>query len=76
MAAPVPVGDIYPDSRTTGTNYTVGSLNKDSLYWFCIRPIVNGEYGKRSDGQVYAPNTGNCGSGISDGDLMLDSILM
>jgi hypothetical protein len=67
--------DMVVIATTTANTYTVTGLNKDSTYWFAIRPRKAGIIGRRTNGSPYQPNVGNCAMGISDGDLKLDSII-
>lgn len=67
--------DMVIVGTTTDTTFIANGLSKDSLYWFSIQPISNGIAGKRSNGRPYQPNVGNCGAGISAGDLKVDAIL-
>ncbi|MES2772612.1 MAG: S8 family serine peptidase [Bacteroidota bacterium] len=67
--------DMVSKGTTAGTSFTVTGLNKDSVYWFSVRPRKTGVAGKRDNGSPYQPNAGGCTLGISDGDLKLDAIL-
>ncbi len=66
--------DMVSIGITTADSFIVSGLNKDSVYWFAMRPRKGGLFGKRTDGQAYQPNVGGCTLGISSGDLKLDSI--
>ena len=67
--------DMQSVGTTTANNYTISGLNKDSVYWISVRARINGKPGRRSDGQSYQPNVGNCTGSISDNDLQLVTIL-
>ncbi|MEO7310513.1 MAG: S8 family serine peptidase [Chitinophagaceae bacterium] len=67
--------DMASIGTTAGTSFIVNGLNKDSAYWFSVRPRKAGVPGRRSNGSPYQPNGGSCGLGISNGDLKLDAIV-
>ncbi|MFZ9386326.1 MAG: T9SS type A sorting domain-containing protein [Chitinophagaceae bacterium] len=58
-------------------NYTVGGLNKDSVYWMSVRPLIGSSNspGRRGLAVSRKPNNGTCAGSISDNDIKLDTIL-
>jgi hypothetical protein len=67
--------DLQPVDTVVGTSYMLGGLSFDSLYFAAVRPLINGVSGWRSKAVKRQPYDGNCAGSISDGDLMIDSIL-
>ncbi len=67
--------DMQPVGTTAANNYTISGLNEDSVYWFSVRARINSKGGRRSDGQSYQPNSGNCSGAISNNDLQLAAIV-
>ena len=67
---------MVPVATTTSTSYIFKGLNKDSVYWVTIRPVISGRPGRRSDAAKVQPNSGTCSGAISDNDLKLDSVLL
>jgi hypothetical protein len=59
---------------STDTSFLVTPLKKDSSYWFSVRPLRAGVYGRRSVGKQIIPNSGSCATGLNN-DLILDSLL-
>ena len=71
----VPVATV-----SSGTlSYTVGGLNKDSVYWMTARPLIGtgNSPGRRGVAVSRQPNGGSCTGPLSfnDGDIKIDSIL-
>ncbi len=60
-------------ASTTDTGYLVTPLNKDSSYWFSVRPVHAGVSGRRANGQQSTPNGGSCTVGL-DNDLTVDAV--
>ncbi len=56
--------------------WLVTPLNKDSSYWFSVRAVPAGIFGRRSVGQNIIPNTGPCSAPALNNDLLLDSLLV
>ena len=46
--------------NTTDTVFLATPLNKNSSYWFSVRPVHNGKPGRRSVGQQVIPSGGSC----------------
>lgn len=67
--------DMFSQGFTAADSFVVNGLNKDSVYWFAMRPRKDSILGRRTDGQAYQPNVGSCTLGISSGDLKLDAII-
>lgn len=67
--------DLRPVDTITGTNYVLSGLSFDSIYFAAVRPLINGVPGWRSKAVKRQPYDGNCAGNISDGDLMIDSVL-
>ena len=61
-------------ASTTDTVFLATPLNKDSSYWFSVRPVLNGKPGRRSVGQQIIPNGGSCTIGL-DNDLLVNAVL-
>ncbi|TAD82316.1 MAG: T9SS C-terminal target domain-containing protein [Bacteroidetes bacterium] len=70
---PLMVGHAIVSSATLSYNFS--GLNPDSNYYVSVRARKGGVAGRYSYAPLRRPNTGGCGSGISDGDLRLDSIV-
>lgn len=63
-------------AEVSGQNfYTIGNLHPDSTYYAAIVARINGVEGGYNTAITRRPNTGNCNGSISDGNLMLDSII-
>jgi len=65
---------------SSGTlSYTVGGLNKDSVYWMTARPLIgtSNSPGRRGVAVSRQPNGGSCTGPLSfnDGDIKIDAIL-
>jgi hypothetical protein len=67
--------DLRPIDTVTTTNYVLSGLSFDSTYFAAVCPLINGVPGWRSKAVKRQPFDGNCAGNISDGDLMIDSIL-
>lgn len=63
-----------PNSSLT---YTIGDLNKDSIYWVTVRPLIGASNspGRRGIAVSRQPNTGTCAGTVSDNDIKADAIL-
>lgn len=66
--------DFVSVAIVNDTNYILSGLALDSTYYVSVRAMINGKPGVRSIAVFRAPNTGNCVSGISDGDLAIAKI--
>lgn len=55
--------------------YILKNLHPDSLYYAAIVARINGVEGTYGSAISRRPNTGNCNGSISDGDLMIDSVV-
>lgn len=59
--------------------YTVGGLNKDSVYWMTARPLIGASNspGRRGVAVSRKPDSGTCigPNSFNDGDIKIDSIL-
>jgi hypothetical protein len=55
--------------------YVIKNLHPDSLYYAAVVAKMNGMEGTYNLAVNRRPNNGNCTGSISDGDLMLDSII-
>lgn len=63
-------------AEVSGQNfYTIGNLHPDSTYYAAVVARINGVEGGYNTAITRRPNTGNCVGSISDGNLMLDSII-
>jgi hypothetical protein len=60
---------------TTGNNYTISGLSKDSTYYVTVRARINGHPGRRGLAKSRIPNTGTCQGDISNNDLKIDAIV-
>lgn len=60
---------------TTGLNYSLAGLSRDSVYCVSVRARLNGIPGRRAEAKFRQPNTGTCSTAISDNDLLMDAIL-
>lgn len=65
---------LQPEATVTDTVYTLKGLSLDSTYYVSVQPLINGVPGFRSLAVGRVPNTGSCGGGLSDGDLMAERI--
>ena len=63
-------------AHTTDTSWLATPLNKDSSYWFSVRAVHAGIYGRRAMGVNTIPNSGPCTASVLDNDLILDSVLV
>jgi hypothetical protein len=61
--------------NTTGTNYLAGHLNRDSSYWFGIRPTIGSIQGRRSLSVNIIPSGGACALSALDNDYTVDSLI-
>ncbi len=66
---------MIPIDTITGTSYAFSGLSPDSLYYVAVSPILDGLAGYRSLAVKRTPKDGTCIGSISDGDLMIQSIL-
>lgn len=60
---------------TTATNYAVGGLRTDLVYYIEVRARINGTPGRRSLPLTVQPNTGTCVGSISDNDVKAEAII-
>lgn len=67
--------DMAPVATTTSTQYMIGGLSKDSIYYVSVRARINGQAGRRAVAIARQPNNGSCAGTISDKDLKVDAIL-
>lgn len=67
-------GVMKPIASTNANTYMVEGLNKDSLAWIAVRPLINGTPGRSSIAVSITPITGTCGAAF-DNDMMLDILL-
>lgn len=63
--------DFVSVAIVNDTNYILSGLALDSTYYVSVRAMINGKPGVRSIAVFRTPNTGNCVSGISNGDLAI-----
>lgn len=68
--------DFVSVAVVNSTNYNLSGLFLDSTYYVAVRAIINGKPGLRSLAVIRAPNTGNCVSGISNGDLAISKLAL
>ncbi len=70
-------GSVMENIATvTGINtYTIKGLHPDSTYFAAVVARINGQEGRYENAITRRPNAGTCNGAISDGDLMLDSII-
>ena len=61
-------------NHTSDTVLLVTPLNPDSTYWFSVRAVKAGVFGRRSAAQTITPSGGPCTLGL-DNDLFLDTLL-
>ncbi len=59
----------------TDTSYLVAGLNKDSSYWFSVRPVIAGSPGRRSLAVNTLPANGACTALNLANDLSLEQLL-
>jgi hypothetical protein len=62
-------------ASTTGTNFLVGSLNRDSSYWFGVRALLGSSPGRRSVSVNLLPSGGACALSALDNDYTVDSLI-
>ncbi len=63
-------------ATVTGQNFfIIPNLNPDSTYYAAVVARLNGVKGTYASAATRRPNAGNCNGAISDGNLMMDSIL-
>jgi hypothetical protein len=67
--------EMIPAGTTSGTNYTLNSLSRDSTYWFSVRARLNGNPGMRAGALSRKPDSGSCTGSISNNDLKLESFI-
>jgi Subtilase family/Secretion system C-terminal sorting domain len=67
--------EMVPVGTTASTQYTIGGLSKDTLYFVSVRARINGRPGRRAPALTRQPNNGTCTGNISDDDLKIDAIL-
>ncbi len=63
-------------AHTTDTTWLATPLKKDSSYWFSVRAVHAGIYGRRAIGVNTIPGGGACTDMALDNDLILDSLLV
>ncbi len=56
------------------TTYTFSGMSTSEKSYIAVQPILNGLPGYRSVALSTIANTGNCGSAISTGDLMIEGV--
>ncbi|XZF15259.1 S8 family serine peptidase [Chitinophagaceae bacterium MMS25-I14] len=66
---------MQPIDTVVTTSYVLKGLSTDSFYYVAVRPLINGAPGWRSIAVSRRPNTGNCTSGVSAGDLAAEKIV-
>lgn len=67
--------EMIPVGTTTDTNFVIGGLSKDTVYWASVRARLNGNPGRRATAISRQPNDGTCAGTISDNDLKLDAVI-
>ena len=69
-------GALTSIGTTASTNFRVSGLNKNTPYWFSIRPRINDSIGVRTDARSIVPSfSGPCTDAAFDNDLKIDSLL-
>ena len=70
------IGDTMTKiASTTSTGYLVGSLNRDSSYWFGVRAVNGSTPGRRSVSVNIRPVGGACTLSALDNDYTVDSAI-
>jgi hypothetical protein len=62
-------------ANTSATNYLLGNLSRDSIYWFAVRAVNSGFPGRRSIAASVQPASGSCPLNVLDHDLTVDSLV-
>lgn len=62
-------------ATTTATSYLAGGLNKDSIYWFSVRPLISTARGRRSLAKSVFPNGGACTLAAFNNDMASFAII-
>lgn len=60
---------------TTGLNYSLSGLSRDSVHCVSVRSRLNGVPGRRAEAVFRQPNSGTCTVAVSQNDLLIDAIL-
>ena len=60
---------------STGNNFLISGLSKDSVYWVAVRARLNGVPGRRPRAISRQPNVGSCGNAVFNFDLKADAII-
>jgi hypothetical protein len=63
-------------AHITDTSWLATPLRQDSSYWFSVRAVHGGIYGRRAVAVNTIPNSGACTDAALNNDLMLDSLLV
>ncbi|MCF2487340.1 S8 family serine peptidase [Dyadobacter sp. CY347] len=67
--------EMKPVAVTSGLNYILPGLSRDSTYYISVRARINGIAGRRAVGISRKPDNGSCAGDISNLDLAIDSII-
>ncbi len=68
--------ELVPKDTVTTTNHVFSGLDPDSVYYVAVRPLIQGEPGYISNALIRQPLDGNCSSAFSDGDLVLEEMVV
>jgi hypothetical protein len=63
-------------AHLTDTTWLATPLKKDSSYWFSVRAVHAGTFGRRAIAVNTIPNSGACTDAALNNDLILDSLLL
>jgi Subtilase family/Secretion system C-terminal sorting domain len=70
-------GSLSTIATTTSNSYRVNGLDRNTTYWFTIRPRVGDSIARRADAKSIRPSSSSpCTDAAFDNDLKIDSLLM
>lgn len=69
-------GAMVVVDTVANTSYIFSGLSLDSTYYVAVRPIVDNISGYRSIAISRQPIDGDCTGSISDGDIMIDRVML
>ncbi|HEX4956958.1 MAG TPA: S8 family serine peptidase [Lacibacter sp.] len=69
-------GSLATIATTTSVTHRVSGLDRNSSYWFTIRPRLNDSIARRADAKMIIPASGTpCADAAFDNDLKIDTLL-
>lgn len=69
-------GELSPIATTTALTYRVGGLDRNTRYWFSVRPRITDSAGRRGTARSITPALATpCTAAAFDNDLKIDTLL-